>query len=74
MDYRDYKHTAENYVIEKKGTLDVLKVYNKDFEDTVYKHMLSIMLKNHNQNGAEIKETMNACKAYFKRFIEEYRA
>lgn len=73
MDYRDYKRTAENYVIEQKGSLDVLKVYNKGFEDTVYQHMLSLMLKNHNQNGAKLKETMNTCKAYFRRFIEEHR-
>ena len=74
MDYGTYQKIAENYVIEQKDNLDVLKTYNKSFEDKVYEHMLSLMLKNHNQNGIELKKTMYTCKAHFRRFIAEHRA
>ena len=73
MDYSTYKRAAEIFVMENQGSLDCLKTYNNIFEEKVYNHMLSLMLKGHNQNGNELKETMNTNKAYWKRFITEHR-
>ena len=73
VNYSTYKNVAEKYVIGKKGNLDVLKTYDKEFEEIFLNHMSNWMRQNCNQNARDIKEAINTNKAYMKRFIDEHR-
>lgn len=44
MEYSDYKQIAIQYIIDEKGSLDVLKLYNNTFEEKVKQHMLKQIL------------------------------
>lgn len=74
MNYLSFKEKAEQYVMEKYETLDVLKVYNKDIQDKLHEYILPEMLKGVEQNGSEIKRIMNECKNFENRFYDEYRS
>lgn len=73
MNYSLFKNIAENYVKENYGSLEVLSSYNQSVQNKVHSHLLTIMLKECNSNGEEIKNVMNECKKYENKFFGEYR-
>ena len=73
MDYSTYKQKAERYIIEKKGTLDVMKTYNQMFEESVSIYMLKQLLQYCSQNPKDSQNASNINKKYWRRFVEEHR-
>ena len=73
MEYSDYKQIAIQYIIDEKGSLDVLKLYNNTFEEKVKQHMLKQILQYCGTNSSETKNAINKNKNYRDSFIKEYR-
>lgn len=73
MKYSKYKEIAQMYVLEQKGTLDVLKIYNKLFEDEIRNYMLKKLLENCPPGGNEIKKAKHINDEYLNCFIREFR-
>lgn len=70
MDYEVYKKVAMEYVLEKYGSLDVLKSYNKPLEDILVEYMYPIVQQ---ECGGDVHDVMKLNRNYLKDFLNEYK-